>query len=139
MEWKQIRDTNYSISNKGDVRNDKTNKILSSRKHTLGYNTVCLGRKKQELVHRLVAEAFLPPCSDKSMVVDHINRIKTDNRVENLRWCSKSQNAQNTDAQHITFVVNIKRQDQRFRRSFKTLEEAQEYRNKILDEYPIFS
>lgn len=137
-EWKKIKDTNYSISDCGRVRNDDTNHILSARKHTVGYSSVCLGRGKQTLIHRLVAEAFIGENPKDGMVVDHINRIKTDNRVCNLRWATKKQNAQNTDNTHITYVVNITRQDKRFRKSFKTLEEAEVYRNYILESYPIF-
>ena len=138
-EWKQIDDTVYSISSLGQVRNDNSNNILSPRVQTLGYLSIYLGRKRQYLIHRLVAKAFLPSPIEEGLVVDHINRVKTDNRVCNLRWATKSQNAQNTDANYISYIVAIKRQGCRFRKSFKTLKEAEEYKDKILKEYPIFN
>lgn len=54
-------------------------------------------------IHRLVAQAFIPNPKNKPQV-DHINRNKIDNRVENLRWVTKSENARNTE-QHdrVTF------------------------------------
>lgn len=59
-----------------------------------GYLVVTLSKKnkpKRELVHRLVAEAFIPN-PDKKPEVNHINEIKTDNRSENLEWMTKSEN-----------------------------------------------
>lgn len=49
---------------------------------------------KRHYLHRLVAEAFIPnpnslPC------IDHINTVKDDNKVENLKWCSYKENMNN--------------------------------------------
>lgn len=50
---------------------------------------------KQYQVHRLVAETFIPNPENKPEV-DHINRNPFDNRVENLRWATRSDNMRNT-------------------------------------------
>lgn len=47
------------------------------------------------MVHRLVAFTFIPNLNGKPFI-DHINRIKTDNRVDNLRWCTCKENNNNT-------------------------------------------
>lgn len=93
LEWVKIEGKpNYSVSNSGDIRNDKTGRILKPYKSTSGYYQVMLGRKTSPLyVHRLVAGAFIEN-KDNLPQVDHINGNKLDNRVENLRWLSASDN-----------------------------------------------
>lgn len=50
-----------------------------------------LGGKTNYSIHRLVANAFIPNPEGKPCI-DHINGIRTDNRVENLRWCTIAEN-----------------------------------------------
>ena len=79
--------------------NDKTVYSLKSKKFlkpclsNTGYYVLTLGEKRYTL-HRLIATLFIPNPQDKPCV-DHINGDRTDNRVENLRWCSYKENNNN--------------------------------------------
>ena len=79
----------YEISNKGNVKNLITNKILKLSLRANGYYYINLHKNKKlynKRVNRLVAETFIPNPNNLSCV-NHKNEIKTDNRVENLEWC----------------------------------------------------
>jgi hypothetical protein len=95
--WKPIKDYEslYQVSNLGRVRSLRNKiKILSPRINSGGYNFCGLyknGIRKYFAVHRLVAYSFLNEKNEK-YAVNHINEIKTDNRVENLEWVSSREN-----------------------------------------------
>ena len=83
---------NYSISNFGNVRNDKTGRTLKTYTKENGYMQVQMGRKTiPQYIHRLVAIAFIPNNENKPQV-NHKNGNKQDNRVENLEWVTASEN-----------------------------------------------
>jgi len=98
-EWKVINDfPNYSVSNMGNVKNNNTELILKPNKKKLGYLEIKLysnnSKRNYFLIHRLVAIHFLPNCNNYKEI-DHINHIKNDNRLINLRWCDRSINSSN--------------------------------------------
>lgn len=97
MNWKKIDGyENYSVSDEGEIRNDKTGRILKQCSARTGYSRVTLsknGNIKTFHVHRLVMNAFCP-CPDKSKYTDvnHIDYNKSNNALSNLEWTTHSAN-----------------------------------------------
>lgn len=91
------KETGYLVSDEGKVFNKKTGRELKGTK--TDYQRVQFkldGKPKTLLVHRLVATAFLNNPNGYE-IVDHVNRDRFDNRAENLRWASYSENAENCE------------------------------------------
>lgn len=85
---------NYSINDNGVVVNEVTNTVKAQFIDRKGYLVITLfknNKAKNLKVHRLVANAFIPNLNDLPQV-NHINGIKTDNRAENLEWCTAKEN-----------------------------------------------
>lgn len=83
----------WEVSTEGRIRcNGKERKYFTS-KGDGGYLRIN-NQGGSQLIHRIVAEAFIPNPENKPQV-DHINRDKSDNRVENLRWVTPKENMAN--------------------------------------------
>lgn len=101
--WKDVKGYEglYQVSNLGNVRSfSKVSKgRLLAQSERKGYLYVALYKKddcanktiKQTLVHRLVAEMFVPNPNGYNEV-NHIDERKTNNRADNLEWCSHKYN-----------------------------------------------
>ena len=138
----------YSAEDDGRIYSHNINNYLKQYIWD-GYLTVRLcknNKHKNFKVHRLVALTYIPNPENKPQV-DHINRIRTDNSVNNLRWATQSENNMNTIAKnklkekHIgfhkgkeRFLFVLGRNGQRYEKAFKTLEEAIEYRDAYLSQ-----
>ena len=96
MEWKKIDGfDNYSVNEKGEVRNDERGNILKWKLDN--YYRVRIwknGKVTSYTIHRLIAIYFIPNPNNYSFI-DHINNDPLDNSIDNLRWCSSSQNNRN--------------------------------------------
>lgn len=62
--------------------------------HRSGYRVAIISRK-QCYVHRLICEAFHGTCPPDRPEVDHLDRNPSNNKPENLRWCTRSENMRN--------------------------------------------
>jgi len=95
-EWRVINDfPNYSISNLGNVKNNITNKGMKLNLKGGYYHISLINNeyKKGFKVHRLVALAFIDNPENKK-TVNHKNKNKLDNSIENLEWASMKEQAQ---------------------------------------------
>ena len=84
----------YAVTSCGKVYSHKSKKFLKPRKHSCGYLQVSLsknGKVKTYLVHRLVAEAYLPN-PEWLPQVNHKDENKENNALPNLEWCDISYN-----------------------------------------------
>ena len=116
-EWKDIVSLErFQVSNKGRVRDKKSNRIFRGGLNAHGYLVVA-----SKGVHRLVAEAFIPNPESKP-VVDHIDTDKTNNSVENLRWVTQEENMRNEQTREKT--RNTRLRNQNLRKVNKLIEQA---------------
>jgi len=98
------------------------------------------GKRKRMQVHRLLALTFIPNPQNKSSI-DHINRKRDDNRLENLRWVTNKENLQNQEQKgwiyarpNGTFQVQWHEGKKNKGKTFKTREEAEEFRTMKMKE-----
>ncbi len=100
-EWKVIKDyPDYQVSNLGRVKSFKkcrgiNERILKVSKNTSGYLYVRLCKDKRvdtHRIHRLVLQTFKPIHTTERTVCNHIDGNKTNNYINNLEWCTSSEN-----------------------------------------------
>ena len=94
--WKEIKDfPNYSVSDKGEIKNNKRNKKLSIAYNQDGYAIVQLWKNNKgymRRVHRLVLEAFSPIEDSEKYEVNHKDCNIKNNSLDNLEWCTSKEN-----------------------------------------------
>jgi len=104
--WRSVSGyLNYQVSDHGRIRNTNTGIILKQQANANGYNQISLylnGKGKTYPIHRLVCFAFNSnpnnyPC------VDHIDKNRSNNHYQNLRWCTISMNNKNKSKQINNF------------------------------------
>lgn len=124
---------NYWISNKGRCYNSKTKKFVGA--NSSGYVLVSLcneGGYITTTMHDLVMQYFGTPKPEGDYEIDHLNHIRDDNRIENLRWVNRSQNQK-----HKTSYNGVEQEyfDYNVLDDFDELIEVRDYGNHQFEDY----
>tara|TARA_R110000823_G_scaffold266995_1_gene387041 strand:+ start:231 stop:746 length:516 start_codon:yes stop_codon:yes gene_type:complete len=132
----------YFISKCGKIYSEQSDKILKDRIHN-GYLQLKLckdGKSYNKVIHRLVALTFIPNPKNKPCI-DHKNRIRTDNRLENLHWVTKKENNQNVSKKATTLWqgVSYDESTNRFRAKWADENSKQCYKSFSYGVYGIFA
>lgn len=137
MEWRKIPgiDIEYEASDEGQIRSYKIWRgvagpriLIGAINKVTGYPFVQVmenGKLKVKTIHRLVALAFIPNPLNLPEV-NHIDSNRTNNRLENLEWVSRTQNA------HHAVISGGYRTGNRGQRTKITDEQVQEIRRLVL-------
>lgn len=142
----------YSMDNQGNVWSHKRQEYMTQYINDNGYYAVRLNKlpeitRKEIRIHRMLGILYIDNPHNKPQI-DHINRIRTDNRLENLRWVTHEENMNNKNMysnnrlniQYIqqrennTFRFKIQRTNLQHQKTFDSLEEAIIYRNNFLSD-----
>ena len=153
----------YAINILGDVKDLRTGKIMRIYSNPDNYKYISLKNKDgytTHRIHRLLGLHFIPNTDIEKNEIDHINRIRDDNRIDNLRWVSRSENQINklyTNTKykkHIrledlkskkcpnpSWIIHINNQLCKFRKRFQfanyTYEDIIKIRNDVLTQHNI--
>ena len=94
--WKILpSNPNYMVSDDGQIKSLRRDKILTPKQNHDGYQRIQIWEKNAchfVGLHRLIAEAFLPAPGEGATVVNHKDGNKANNRVENLEWVTQQEN-----------------------------------------------
>lgn len=123
----------YEISTEGKVRNKKSGILLTPRVRK-GYLRINLmddkrkGKQKTFFVHRLLGLTFIPNPHNLP-IIDHINGVKQDNSLENLRWVGHGQNLLNQHPITKTMVEQILTLDKKGLSVYEIVEKCRVFYN----------
>lgn len=152
-DWKPIPNFDrYEISNLGNIR--RGYRLLKPGLDSYGYRQVNLykdGSRFTRKIYRLVLETFCPNINNKPQI-DHINRIRSDDRLENLRWVTSSENVRNSknfiqemlgiswNKKNCKYVIRLKLNGKNdcYIGSCESLEESKILRDKALNNEVVF-
>ena len=149
MDLVEIKDYEglYSLDkNTNQVYNTKYNRYIKPLLDKYGYHIIRFYKNSKETkfkLHRLIYQIYYPDIDINNLCIDHIDNNTLNNNIQNLRHCNRSENRCNVKVhknnllgiknisltKFNTYQVHINKNKKKYSKTFKTLEEAIEYRN----------